>query len=230
MSKKRVSPGAREHSRTDRMRQLAAAFLARHIGYLRAESLPGSAIFDRLPTRSVEANKAVRLQDEVAVVIQGSVEIRHIHYDKLVSTLEAGVLFGDLPFIGQSLLGTSAVAGPTGVTFGVMDADSARKWAKQHSLALLEILGSRLIRVENDHYRSRFHLTDSRLAALLLEVAGTGTSITGLTHREIGERIGIYRETVTDTLSEMKKQGLIRVGHKSISLLDKKALRELSEL
>ena len=194
------------------------------------ERLPDSAIFDRLPARRVVANKIIRLQDEVAVVNQGSVEIRHIHYAKPASTLETGVLFGDLPFIGQSMFGTRAVAGPTGVTFGVMDADSARKWAKQHSLALLEILGSRLIRVENDHYRSRFHLTDSRLAALLLEMAGTGTSITGLTHREIGERIGIYRETVTNILSEMKMQGLIRIGRKSISLLDKKALRELSEL
>lgn len=230
MSKRKVSLGAQKHNRTDKMMQRAASFLAQHIGYLKVESLPGSALFNRLPTRSVDANKVVRLQNELAVVKQGLAEVRHVAYNKLVTRLTPGTLFGDLPFIGQSMFGTRAVAGPTGVTFGVMDANSARKWAKLHSLALLEILGSRLIRVENDHYRSRFHLTDSRLAALLLEMAGAGTSITGLTHREIGERLGIYRETVTDILSEMKTQGLIRIGRKSISLLDKKALRELSGL
>ena len=111
-----------------------------------------------------------------------------------------------------------------------MNADQTRKWAKQNSLALLEILGSRLIRVEDDHYRSRFHLTYSRLAALLLEMAGAGTSVTGLTHREIGERIGIYRETVTNILSMMKADGLIEIGRENITILDRKALRALSEL
>ena len=230
MSKRKVSPGAREHNRTDKMMQLAASFLAQHIGYLRVESLPGSAIFNRLPTRSVDANKTVRPQNELAVVKQGLVEIRHVAFDKLVTNLKPGALFGEMPLLGQSMFGTSAVAGPSGVTLAMMNADQARKWAKQNSLALLELIGSRLIKVEDDHYRSRFHLTDSRLAALLLELAGAGTTITGLTQKQIGERIGIYRETVTNVLNEMKTQGLINIGRASISILDKKALRDLSEL
>ena len=114
MSKRKVSPGAREHNRTDKMMQLAASFLAQHIGYLKVESLPGSAIFNRLPTRSVDANKVVRLQNELAVVKQGLVEVRHVAYDKLVTNLKPGALFGEMPLLGQSMFGTSALAGPTG--------------------------------------------------------------------------------------------------------------------
>jgi CRP-like cAMP-binding protein len=230
MSKRKISPGAGEHKRTDKMMQLAASFLGQHIGYLRVESLPGSAIFNRLPTRSVDANKMVRLQNELAVVKQGLVEIRHVAYDKLVTSLSPGTLFGEMPLLSQSMFGTSAVAGPSGVTLAIMDANQTRKWAKQNSLALLELIGSRLIRVEDDHYRSRFYLTDSRLAAFLLELAGNGTSITGITHREIGERIGIYRETVTNGLNAMKGKGLIKIGRANITILDKKALRALSDL
>ncbi len=230
MSKRKVSRGAREHNRTDKMTQLVSSFLAQHIGYLKVESLPGSGIFNRLPIRSVDANKIVRLQNELAVVKQGLVEVRYVAYDKLVANLKPGVLFGEMPLLGQSMFGTSAVAGPTGITLAIMNAEQAQKWAKQNSLALLELIGSRLIRVEDDHYRSRFHLTDSRLAALLLELSGAGTSITGLTHREIGERMGIYRETVTNVLNEMKGKGLIKTGRASITILDKKALRALSGL
>src|ERR1044072_5124161 len=230
MSKRKVSPGAREHNRTDKMMQLAAPFLAQHIGYLKVESLPGSAIFNRLPIRSVDANKVVRLQNELAVVKQGLVEVRHVAYNKLITSLSLGTLFGEMSLLGQSMFGTSAVAGPSGVNLAMMNADQARTWAEQNSPALLELIGSQLIRVEHDHYRSLFHLTDSRLAALLLEMAGAGASITGLTHREIGERMGIYRETVTNVLGEMKTQGLIKIGRASITILNKKALREMSDL
>ena len=58
------------------------------------------------------------------------------------------------------------VAGPTRTTLAIMHTDQALKWAKQNSLVLLETLGSRLIRFENDHYRSLFHLTDFSMSAM----------------------------------------------------------------
>ena len=73
-------------------------------------------------------------------------------------------------------------------------------------------------------------MTDSRIAAVLLELAGEDSHVLGLTHEELGEKLGVYRETVTLTLDTMKREKLIEIGRKRISLLDKKALRELSEL
>ena len=73
-------------------------------------------------------------------------------------------------------------------------------------------------------------MSDSRVAALLLELAGERSTIQGFTHDELGERIGVYRETMTNVLDAMKFDKLIKVGRRRLTILDKKALRELSEL
>jgi CRP-like cAMP-binding protein len=91
-------------------------------------------------------------------------------------------------------------------------------------------LGQRLYDIETEHYRSRFQLADSRLAAFLLEIAGQGSTIDGLTHQNIGERMGLNRETVTVILNTMKSDRLIEIQKKRIEILDKRAIREMSEL
>ena len=75
-----------------------------------------------------------------------------------------------------------------------------------------------------------FQTVESRLAALLLEMAGATNSIKGYTHKDLGKQIGTYRETVTNTLHEMKVNGFIEIGRARVTILDKRALRELSEL
>ncbi|HVG18957.1 MAG TPA: helix-turn-helix domain-containing protein [Blastocatellia bacterium] len=42
--------------------------------------------------------------------------------------------------------------------------------------------------------------------------------------------IGVYRETVTNVLDEMKSERMIEVGRKRVRILNKRALGELSEL
>lgn len=209
---------------------LAASAIARKVGYLRIGGLPGAAIFDALPTRTFNPNRVIRLKNELALIQHGMVELRHIHYDKFVSNLGAGTLFGDLPLLGQSMLRAKALGGTPGATIAVMDADQAREWVQQYPTLVIEMLGSRLARVELDDYRSRFQLADSRVASLLLEQAGDGTSIVGMSHQEIGEQIGLYRETVTNVLNSMKLEGLIEIGRSRVNILDKRALRELSEM
>ena len=46
----------------------------------------------------------------------------------------------------------------------------------------------------------------------------------------LGEQVGAYRETVTKAIHQMKANGFIEVGRKRITILDKRALRESSEL
>jgi CRP-like cAMP-binding protein len=94
----------------------------------------------------------------------------------------------------------------------------------------MEIIGLRLARIEADHYRARFHLADARLASALLEMAGEGAAIVGPSHAEIGREVGLFRETVTNKLNLMKAAGLVKLGRRQVTILDKRALRELSEL
>ena len=220
----------RKHALTERTKSLAAFALSRKIGFLRLEDFPDSHIFQTLPTQLFNPNRVLRFKNELLLVKHGQVEIWHTHHDYLVKKLEAGALFGDMPLLGQAMLGTKAISGTEGATVAVINVEAAKEWIKSDPAPIFEKLGNRLAEIEAEHYRSRFQLADSRIAALLLGIAGEGSTVLGLTHEEIGERIGLYRETVTITLDAMKMDRIVEVGRKRITILDKRALRELSEL
>ena len=131
--------------------------------------------------------------------------------------------------LGQTILGTKAIAGKTGATVFVMNIRTAKRWVESNP-SIYSKLAQRLYDIEIEHYRSRFQLADSRLATFLLDTAGQGSTIDGLTHEKIGERLGLIRETVTVILDAMKSDKLIEVQKKRITILDKRTLREMSEL
>jgi CRP/FNR family transcriptional regulator, cyclic AMP receptor protein len=208
---------------TEKRKSLAAASLAQKIGYLKIE-LPN------LPTQTFNAHKVIRPDNEVFVIREGVVEIWHTQQDILVSVLGPETIFGDMPLLGQTMLGCQAIAGSGGVTLGVVDVEDIREWIDSNALKILEKLGPRLAHVEADHYRAQFQSADSRVAALILELVGEESTITGLTHDDLANQLGMYRETVTIVMSRLKKAGTIKINRKKISILNKKGLRELSEL
>lgn len=220
----------RKHVLTDKTKVLSAKALAQKIGYLRIDDLPGTAIFDSLPRLPFNAGRRIRSRDNLYLVKAGEVIIRHARHDYFVKELTPGLLFGNMPLLGQTLMGTEAIAGSEGATLGVLDTNTAKRWIESNPIPILECLGPRLSRVDAEHYRSQFQLADSRLARLILELSAEGSTVEGLTHEELGERIGTYRETVSVTLSVMELDKLIKVGRKKITILDERALRELSEL
>ncbi len=132
--------------------------------------------------------------------------------------------------LGQTMLITKALAGEEGAEIGFMDTYAAKLWARTNPLGLLEKIGCRLTDIEQEHYSSHFQLADSRIATLLLKLAGKDSIIEGISHQEIGERLGLYRETVTVILDAWKLDRLIDVGRMKITILEKRALKELSEL
>ncbi len=212
------------------MKALAASALAQKIGYLRVDDFPDTKTFETLPTQSYSPNRIIRCKDELLIVKIGIVEIWHTRYDKLVAELEPGAMFGDMALLGQSLLGTKVITGKTGATVSVMNVEAVKRWIETNPALIVSELGQRLCELETEHYRSRFQLADSRIAGFLLDTAGQGLTVAGLSHQEIGERLGMYRETVTVILDAMKSDKLIEIGKKRITLLDKRAMREMSEL
>lgn len=229
---KRPKPhkGVKKHEPTERKKALTASALAQKIGYLHVEDLPDSQIFDALPTKSFNPHRIIRGKDELFIVKQGLVEIWHTQHDTLVKNLGPGVLFGDFPLLGQTMMGTRAITGSPGAIITIIDIDTAKDWIKTDPLWVVEMLGYRLAKIEDDHYRSRFQLADARIAAFLLERAGENSIINGLTHSDIGKKIGLYRETVTNMLDALKLDGIIEVGRMKVIILNRRALKELSEL
>ncbi len=76
----------------------------------------------------------------------------------------------------------------------------------------------------------------NRIAAALLEFAATpvaaqvdGQIIVRVTHDEIAAAVGSVRETVTKIVGELSREGVIQSGYGKVVLLNKDALRSLSE-
>jgi CRP/FNR family cyclic AMP-dependent transcriptional regulator len=208
---------------TDKRKRLAAASLAQKIGYLKLE-LPD------ISARHFNAHKILRPNNELFVIRKGVVEIWHTQHDMLVTELGENSVFGEMSLLGQTMLGCQAIVGSGGVTVGVMDVDQVTELIGSDELSFLQTIGPRLAHVETDHYRAIFQDAESRAAALILELAGEESFVAGLTHEDIGNQLGMYRETITIVIGRLKKSGIIKLNRMKITILNKKKLRELSEL
>ena len=208
---------------TDKRKRLAAASLAQKIGYLKLE-IPD------IPAKHFNAHKVIRPDNELFVIRKGVVEIWHTRQDMLVAELGENSVFGEMSLLGQTMFGSQAIVGTGGVTLGVIDLDQVTELVGPGELSFLQTLGPRLARVEADHYRAIFQNADSRVATLLLELTGAESVITGLKHEDLANQLGVYRETVTNSIDLLKKSRAVNVSRKKITILNKKALKELSEL
>ncbi len=220
----------RKHLISEKKKTLAAASLANKIGYLKITDVVPSGIVENLPTQSLNPHRIIGTKNKLFLVQEGMVEIWHTHYDKLVKNLGPGILFGNMALLGQAMVGTRAISGTEGTIIAEVTTDIVRDWLKSNPLAISEWMGTRLAEIEVEHYRAAFQLADSRVSALLLELANEDLIIEGLSHKDLALRIGLYRETITNVLSVMKQDKLIKVGRERITILDKEALQELSEL
>jgi CRP-like cAMP-binding protein len=150
---------------------------------------------------------------------------------KLVTAqLQPGTVFGEMALFGQGMYGCHAEAATDclicvlgrGELVGLIQRDPVV------ALNLLEDLGQRLQTCESQLEAFAFGNVTSRLASFLLSEADAFGTVLGLSHQEIGERLGIYRETVSQTLGRFRQQGIIAVETRHIRLLDPDRLAVLA--
>ena len=167
---------------------------------------------------------------------EGQVQLYRISPDgkKLViGTVGPGAIFGEMALIGQGMHNTFAEATEDCVLLVMSREDVERLLVTKPKVALriFEELGSRLKETEARLEEIAFKGIPARLASFLLQTAdeqGTDT-VTGLTHQDLGEQIGTYRETTTQTLNTFKADGLIDIGRKRIMILDRPGLERIAE-
>jgi CRP/FNR family cyclic AMP-dependent transcriptional regulator len=167
---------------------------------------------------------------------QGRVQLYRISPDgkKLViATIGPGTIFGEMALIGQGMHNTFAEATEECVLCVMSREDVERLLVTKPKVALriFEALGTRLKETEARLEEIAFKGIPARLASLLLQLADEqgGDTITGMTHQDMGEQIGTYRETTTQTLNTFKAEGLIDIGRKRITLLDREGLERIGE-
>lgn len=194
---------------------------------------------DRITTMSsVRKGKVFYRPEEMGEVLfilkEGNVQLYRISPEgkKLVITsLGPNSLFGEMALLGQQMHNTFAEA-ITDCTICVMSrADLERLILQRPQVALrmLEITGRRLRDAESRLEDLAFKGIPARLSSLLLRLAGDSNQISGLTHQDLAEMVGTYRETATQVLNDLKSRNLIEIGRKRITILDREGLLSVSE-
>lgn len=220
----------RGHTLTARTIALSAKLLASRVGYLSVRAFPALETLRSLPARSFTAGEPISCNELLCLIRSGSVEIRHSRHKYTVKLINAGGVFGEMPLLGQTMLVTEAVAGDSGAEIITMDVNAVRELIADSPMSFMEIIGPRLALLARDHFRSQFQRHDSMVADALLRLANGSKLIEGITQEELAESLGVYRETINLVLAELKSLGLIDTHNRAITILDKDALRELSEL
>jgi len=96
------------------------------------------------------------------------------------------------------------------------------------ALRLLEAVAGRMVDAERQLEALAFKAVMPRLADLLRREARDGV-VEGLSHQDLGDRLGVYRETVTEALNELKAAGLLEIGRRRIRVLDEARLRAIAD-
>jgi CRP/FNR family transcriptional regulator, cyclic AMP receptor protein len=165
----------------------------------------------------------------------GRVRIYRLSADgkKLVlSELAPQTFFGDMPLAGQQMYGAfaEAIEDCTLCVLGRADLEGLIQTRPQVAIRLLEVIGRRLLEAEAIIEDFAFKSVAARLATTLLRLwAEEGDLVLGRTHQDLADMIGTYRETVTQTLDDFKRRGLIGLGRKSIRVLDRPGLEGIAE-
>ncbi len=195
---------------------------------------------DRVTTLTSVSRGRVFYQPEdlgevLFLIKQGRVQLYRISPEgkKLViATLGPGALFGEMALLGQQMHSAFAEALEDCLILVMSRTDLERLILSKPAVGLrmLEMTGRRLNDAEARLQDMAFKGIPARLASLLLRLADErgADDIVGLTHQDLAETIGTYRETATQVLNDMKLAGLIEIGRKRIGILDRARLGEVA--
>ena len=153
----------------------------------------------------------------------------------VVATLGPGTIFGEMSLVGQGMHNTFAESIDECLLCVMSRADVERLMREKPKVAFrfVESLGDRVTQLESRLEEIAFKSIPARLASLLLRLAdeqGDGTIVKGYTHQDLGEMLGTYRETITQTLNDFKGDGLVEISRKQVAILDRNRLEILAEL
>ncbi len=149
----------------------------------------------------------------------------------IVARLGAHTIFGEMSLIGQAMYGCFAEAAEECLLCVLSQSDlkTLIRGNPEVALSFLSELGRRLQQREEELESLAFRGVPARLSTFLVREADAYGVVAGFSHEEIAQRIGTYRETVSQVLGRFRGDGLIAVEPRRIRLLEPIRLRELMD-
>ncbi len=164
---------------------------------------------------------------------RGRVDIYRISPDGrklLLAVIEPGTLFGNMAFTGTSMQDAFAEAVEQS-TLCVMSRHDIEELVRQFpsvGIRLLDAVSRRVRELEVRLEEGLLRDMTSRVAAALLRLRQRQVSDEiAITHQELADNLGTYRETVTNTLGELQDKGVVNLQRGRIDIVDPRALAEI---
>ncbi len=166
------------------------------------------------------------------VLKKGRVQLYRVTADgkKLITTtVESGTVFGEMSLVGQGMYDSFAEAAQDCVLCVMSRSDVAHLIATKprFALTIIDLLGRRLIDAEGRLETLAFKSVPARLATTLLRLAADGDEVVGVSHQDLADIVGSYRETITRILNELRSAGVLELGRERIRILSRAELRAL---
>lgn len=185
-----------------------------------------------------EAGRIFHAPDDEGEVVfilkRGKVDLYRLAPDGrklVVATLGPHTVFGEMGLIGQGLYGCFAEAVDDCLLCVLSRSDLQNLIRRNPDVALrfLDEMGQRLQQREAALEDLAFRDLPTRLASFLVHEANADGVVAGFSHEEIAEHLGTYRETVSQILGRFRKEHLVSVEPRRITILDVPALRSRAD-
>jgi CRP/FNR family cyclic AMP-dependent transcriptional regulator len=171
--------------------------------------------------------------EHLYILRQGGVELYRLTSGgkRLVTRrISPGSMFGIMGLLGQTMQGSFAETTEDSTIYVMTREDILALLGRRPEMVLhiLEAVGNRLCILEERLVEILYGTVSMRIAHFLLTNVDPDSGIlTNITHEEIGDIIGAVRQTVTETLSRMRKQGLILTSPRQIHIIDRHELERI---
>jgi CRP-like cAMP-binding protein len=178
-----------------------------------------------------------RSEEEAEVLFllkRGKVEVYYLTAEGkrlIIETIGPGTFFGEMPLTAQSMHQTFAEAVEDSLLCVLSRWDLERLLLRKPKIALrlVDSLSRRLEETRTKLEDATFRNATARVCRALLRLAQGTSELSGLTHQELAESTGLYRETVTNVLNRLQAQGLVELGKRKIVILNKVGLEEATQ-
>jgi CRP/FNR family cyclic AMP-dependent transcriptional regulator len=174
--------------------------------------------------------------DAFFLVCSGSIDLGLDSTDGrelVINEMRTGDGFGELGLITGQPRSTSAVARQESVVLVIPRREFMAILAEEPALArnLLQTTASRLATASERESALAFLNAPSRLARVLLQLdhQARAEGYITISQEDLGRRVGLARQTVAELLGKWRRSGWILTGRGKIVLLNRAALRRLSE-
>jgi len=199
-----------------------------------------SKLANLVVVRKMKARQTLWLQGQqvtyFTIVYEGKlrcVRLSSAGNEKLVTTLSRGYHFG----LAEIITGVTSTVTLGAVEPSVILAIDYKPFKKlllnngEICFRLMQTMARAIFQLTSELERASFENVHTRLARLLLkgslfpsELFGPEGMKKNISHQDLAIQIGVSRETISRTLSDFKRKGLIETGYRSVTVLDRDGL------